>query len=56
MAEENNWRKYVVACSDFKVAANYAAERDWWLHTWSWLETPYSDKIRIYINTEYLED
>ena len=32
-----NRNVYVLYCKDIHVAARYAAERSWWLHSWKFL-------------------
>lgn len=57
MAEESNWRKYVIECESFVQASKYAAEQNWWLHSWTWLpakEYAQRHDIRVYVNKEYL--
>lgn len=34
MPLENERRVRILYCKDFHAAAKYAAERDWWLHSW----------------------
>lgn len=30
--------RYVLRCRTFREASEYAAESDWWLHSWTWEE------------------
>lgn len=39
----DQWRLFEVRCDDFYVAARYAADRNWWLHCWTWVETGHAD-------------
>lgn len=34
--------KYIIYCDDFKMAARYAADRDWHLSWWKHLDDEYS--------------
>lgn len=57
MAEEHNYHKFVIECQSYVQAAKYAASKDLWLHSWTWLpakEYAKASMIRVYINEEYL--
>lgn len=43
---ENERDRYILRCFDFWDAAEYAAEQDWWLHSWKW-EYADSDEIEV---------
>lgn len=49
--EGNNWNKYIIQAPTYKQAASEAANRDWWLHCWKWVE---GDDVRVYVNELYL--
>lgn len=40
------WSRFEIVAPDFKSASRVAAQLDWWLHCWSWVEGP-ADKITI---------
>lgn len=48
-----DWYKYIIESKTFEQASKYAAEHDWWLHSWQWFESK-SDQIRVYINEDFL--
>jgi hypothetical protein len=56
--DENNWHKYVIECDTLKKAAEIAAEKDLWLHAWTWLENKNltEGNYRFYINTYYIPE
>lgn len=58
MTDGNNWYKYVIECATHKQAAEIAADKNLWLHAWTWLENTKMDKNqhRYYVNTDYLTE
>jgi hypothetical protein len=41
--------KWVLYCKDFYTAARYAADQDWWLHSWKHLTDDYApDSVVVY--------
>lgn len=49
--EGNNWNKYVIQAPTFIAASKEAANRNWWLHCWEWME---GKEIRVYVSELYL--
>lgn len=49
--EGNNWNKYIIQAPTYKEAANIAADRNWWLHCWQYLE---GTEVRVFVNELYL--
>ena len=56
--DENNWNKYVIECDTMREASKIAAEKDLWLHAWTWLENKNLNegKYRFYVNTYYIPE
>lgn len=52
MALENQRRVKVLASRDFYAAAEYAANKSWWLHAWTWLETE-TDEVVEYTRDQF---
>jgi hypothetical protein len=54
--DENNWNKYVIECDTFRNASEIAANKDLWLHAWTWLENAKltEKNYRFYVNTYYI--
>jgi hypothetical protein len=54
--DENNWYKYVIECDTMRNASIIAADKELWLHAWTWLEnTSLKDGAhRFYVNEQYL--
>jgi hypothetical protein len=34
-SHDGEWGRFILYCKDYFVAAEYAAERSWWLHCWN---------------------
>jgi hypothetical protein len=49
--EGNNWNKYIIEAPTHRAAAKEAANRNWWLHSWKWVE---GNEVRVYVNELYL--
>lgn len=49
---ENEWYKYILVANTFKEASEYAAKRDWWLHSWQWVEGK-RNEVEVYINEKF---
>lgn len=37
-SHDNEWHRFIVYAETHKEAAAYAAEQNWWLHCWDWVE------------------
>lgn len=49
--EGNNWNKYIIQAPSQQAAAREAANRNWWLHCWEWVE---GNELRVFVNELYL--
>lgn len=49
--EGNNWSKYIIEAPSHRAASREAANRNWWLHSWKWVE---GSELRVYVNELYL--
>jgi hypothetical protein len=41
--------KWILYCRDIHTAMLYAAEQDWWLHSWKWItDENATDEVVVY--------
>lgn len=50
------WNQRILLSYNFTVAAQYAAERSWWLHAWTWIEIPTLTKTVEYQRVQELSN